>query len=70
VAGLAEKPQHQDDTILALGASHDPRALRPLVTVLLSDKYYVSGLAARALGDVGLPAAEPYLLEALDRKSH
>ena len=41
-----------------LGRLDDPRAVRPLVKALRDDNYVVRGAAARALGNLGLPAAE------------
>lgn len=41
-----------------LGRLDDPRAVRPLVKALRDDNYVVRGAAARALGNLGIPASE------------
>jgi len=41
-----------------LGRLNDPSAVRPLVRALQDNNYVVRGAAARALGNLGLPAAE------------
>ncbi len=61
---LAEKLQDASSfkvrlkAAVLLGRLDDPRAVRPLVRALRDDNYVVRGAAARALGNLGLPAAE------------
>jgi DNA-binding beta-propeller fold protein YncE len=63
--GLKDKKDARHETVLALGNSGDPRALEPLLGLLKSNDYWVSGEAAHALGYLGDPKAEPALIEAL-----
>lgn len=67
MAGLKGKPASLPETILALGKSGDPRALKPLLSLLKCDDYRTTGDAAQALGYLGAPEAEPKLVEALSR---
>jgi hypothetical protein len=62
---LKRKPDQLPETMLALGASRDPRALQPLLELLASKDYKIAGDAANALGHLGLSEAEPKLIEAL-----
>jgi Tol biopolymer transport system component len=65
LAGLKEKPDQLDETILALGKSGDPRALDPLIEFLRSNKETTAGYAAKALGYMNDPKVEPLLIKAL-----
>jgi hypothetical protein len=65
IAGLKDKPEMAPETILALGNSGDPRALKPLLELLASKDYRTAGDAAQALGYLGDPEAEPKLIGAL-----
>ncbi len=65
--GLKTKLERQPETVLALGNSGDARALEPLLRILKSGKYRESGDAARAIGYLGDPKAEPELIKALSR---
>jgi hypothetical protein len=69
LAGLRDKRQWRPETVLALGNCGDPRALEPLVTLLKSGGYRTPGDAAQALGYLGLPEAEPSLVEALAKEN-
>ena len=62
---LKDKPNSHAETLLALGNSGDPRALKPLLDRLKSKDHWIPGEAAQALGYLGNPEAEPKLIEAL-----
>jgi hypothetical protein len=62
---LKKKPDLLPETILALGKSRDRRAFDPLSNQLKADDYVTTGFAAVALGYLGLPEAEPLLIDAL-----
>ena len=51
--------------MLALGNSHDMRALQPLLELLESEDNRTAGDAANALGYLGFPEVEPKLIAAL-----
>ncbi|MDB5310894.1 MAG: repeat protein [Gemmataceae bacterium] len=70
LAGLTEQPEYLHETVLALGGSGDGRALEPLLALVASDDYRTAGDAAQALGYLGLPEAEPALIEALPRDNN
>jgi hypothetical protein len=63
--GLKDQPELLSETVLALGNSGDRRALKPLLDLLKSKDYGTAGAAAKALGYLGDPEAEPKLIEAL-----
>jgi hypothetical protein len=63
LAGLDGKPDYRAETVLALGASRDPRAIEPLRTLMKGGDGRNAGYAARALGDFGSPSVEAELLE-------
>ena len=65
LAGLKDRPKMLPETMLALGNSGDPRALKPLLDLLQSKDYRTAGDAALALGYLGNPEVEPRLIEAL-----
>src|SRR5262249_22061749 len=65
LAGLKDHPKSLPGTVLALGNSGDPRALKPLLKLLRSKDYRTAGDAAQALGYLGDVKAEPALIEAL-----
>jgi HEAT repeat protein len=52
--------------IEALGRTHDPRALHPLLNVLHSEDRQMRAAAAEALGHLGDPLAVADLLEVMD----
>jgi len=65
LAGLKKHPQSLPETVLALGNSGDPRALKLLLGLLKSKDYRTAGDAAQALGYLGDSEAESPLIEAL-----
>ena len=67
--GLSAHPKHRHETILALGASGDARALPALLERLRSDEPYDSGFAASALAYYGDAGTEQALIDALDKQS-
>ncbi len=64
---LKGKPQHRPGIIHALGKSRDERAFGPLLHTLVYDTNEHGGFAALALGELGRPEAEAFLLQALYR---
>lgn len=67
LAGLRDRPEHRTETVLALGASRDRRALAPLLGLLKGGDYRATSEAAQALGYLGLPDAEPDLLRVVEK---
>jgi HEAT repeat protein len=65
LAALEDRPKMLPETMLALGNSGDPRALKPLLHLLKSKDYRTAGDAAQGLGYLGGPEVEPRLIEAL-----
>jgi hypothetical protein len=62
---LKEKKEELPETMLALGNSGNPRALKPLLELMKSKEYATAGFAAQALGYFGGAELEPQLIEAL-----
>lgn len=62
LAGLEGKPDYHAETLLALGASRDPRAIEPLLGILKSGEGRDVGDAAHALGNFASPTVEAELL--------
>jgi hypothetical protein len=65
LSALKDRPDALPETTLALGMSGDRTALAPLLDLLKTGGYRAAGDAAQALGYLGLPEAEPALIEAL-----
>jgi hypothetical protein len=65
IAALKERPHSLPQSILALGNSGDPRALKPLMECMKSADTIARGFASRALGDLGKPEVETKLIEVL-----
>ncbi len=58
-------PQLRQFVAYLLGQSRDSRAIEPLIDALQDEHVGVRGAAANALGNIGDPAAVPYLLPLL-----
>ena len=58
-------PQLRQFVAYLLGQSRDSRAIEPLIDTLQDEDVGVRGAAANALGNIGDPAAVPYLLPLL-----